>query len=527
MSKVIFTLATFLVIQHSIAQSVGINTGSGPHTSSMFEVRSTNKGVLIPRVALVATDDSSPIPLPAPSLLVYNTSTAGTGSTAVTPGYYYWNSGWVRLLSGSFNGWSLTGNAGSNPATNFIGTTDNQPLIFKVNGAQAGRLQFSRTLFGVDAGPSITSPSSNDAFGGQALFSNTVGARNTAIGFQSLYSNTSGNDNVGLGATSLLSNTTGSSNIGIGMFSLLMNTIGHHNTGIGTEVMNSNIRGNYNTAIGAEALAYDSNGSYNTAIGYKADYSSFTGSLNTTIGAMAYTANGSQNATAIGSYSYVGCNNCLVLGGTGPLRSVNVGIGNSTPSGMLHVSGNSNGGARPQLILTEDLQDFVRIKMMYTGATDGWSIEANPGTNAVMNMKYSTFANAFSLTSVGELYIMGNLHTNSDSRLKKNIEEIPSALEKITQLHGYNYNWVDENRDQNLQSGVLAQEVEKTIPHLVSKDEKGTLSVNYSGLVPYLIQSVKEQQQQIEMLKKENADLKKMKTEMEELKKMMRELKNK
>ncbi|MDI9575009.1 MAG: hypothetical protein QM292_01060 [Bacteroidota bacterium] len=81
------------------AQNAGIGSSSfTPDASAGLEIRFTDKGLLIPRVALTSTSSASPITSPATSLLVYNTATAGD----VTPGFYYWNgSAWVRFASGS------------------------------------------------------------------------------------------------------------------------------------------------------------------------------------------------------------------------------------------------------------------------------------------------------------------------------------------------------------------------------------------------------------------------------------------
>jgi len=95
----------------------------------------------------------------------------------------------------------------------------------------------------------------------------------------------------------------------------------------------------------------------------------------------------------------------------------------------------------------------------------------------------------------------GTLTQTSDSRLKKDIRPLSGSLEGIQSLSGYWYKWADANHDPAVQIGVLAQEVQKIYPELVKEDEKGTLSVNYSGLIPVLISAVKEQQQQIETLK--------------------------
>lgn len=130
----LFALASCLPLS---AQNVGINaTGAAPNTSAMLDVDATNKGLLIPRVALTSTADVTTITTPATSLLVYNTATVSN----VTPGFYYWSgTAWTRL---SLNGddWRITGNAGTTPATQFVGTTDNQSLAFRANNAEGMRL---------------------------------------------------------------------------------------------------------------------------------------------------------------------------------------------------------------------------------------------------------------------------------------------------------------------------------------------------------------------------------------------------
>jgi len=110
------------------AQNVGIGTAN-PDPSARLHIEDNARGLLIPNVALTGTNDVTTISNPAISLLVYNPNPAGAGATAVTPGFYYWNgSRWVRLLGGG-EAWLLTGNAGTNPAVNFLGTTDAQPLV--------------------------------------------------------------------------------------------------------------------------------------------------------------------------------------------------------------------------------------------------------------------------------------------------------------------------------------------------------------------------------------------------------------
>src|SRR5690349_15748016 len=92
-----------LNVQHTSAQTgVGINVSGTPaDPSAGLDVSYSDKGVLVPRVALSITTSASPVTSPATSLLVYNTATAND----VTPGYYYWDGfQWVRLATGTGGG---------------------------------------------------------------------------------------------------------------------------------------------------------------------------------------------------------------------------------------------------------------------------------------------------------------------------------------------------------------------------------------------------------------------------------------
>ena len=119
------------------------STSITPDASAMLEVRATNKGLLIPQVALTGVNDATPISSPATSLLVYNTGTGG-----LSPAGYYYHAAtpaapnWVKLQT-TKESWLLTGNAGTNPATNFLGTTDAQHLVFRTNNLERMRITSS------------------------------------------------------------------------------------------------------------------------------------------------------------------------------------------------------------------------------------------------------------------------------------------------------------------------------------------------------------------------------------------------
>jgi hypothetical protein len=105
----------------------------------------------------------------------------------------------------------------------------------------------------------------------------------------------------------------------------------------------------------------------------------------------------------------------------------------------------------------------------------------------------------------GKLDIVGGLTVNgtsvqltSDIKLKKNIKPLENSLEKVLQLRGVEYDRIDYERHQ---IGMIAQEVEKVIPDLVLEDSAGTKVLEYTQLTAVLVEAIKEQQDQINILK--------------------------
>jgi len=154
------------------AQNIGINsTGATPHISAGLDVDYPNKGLLIPRVSLTSTTDVATIPTPATSLLVYNTNAGMTGGSI---GYWYWNgavwSKFITLGTSSGGDWSLFGNAGTNPTTNFIGTTDNNHWAIRTNNTERIRI-----LSNGNIGVRMTNPSAEFEISTLAGGGRTVG----------------------------------------------------------------------------------------------------------------------------------------------------------------------------------------------------------------------------------------------------------------------------------------------------------------------------------------------------------------
>jgi ApbE superfamily uncharacterized protein (UPF0280 family) len=96
-------------------------------------------------------------------------------------------------------------------------------------------------------------------------------------------------------------------------------------------------------------------------------------------------------------------------------------------------------------------------------------------------------------------------YASSDERLKDNIQVISNPIKKVQQLKGVTWDWND-NADELQKSlpnvGVIAQDVEKVLPQLVKDRDNGYKGVDYDKIVGLLIEAIKDQQSQIDELKK-------------------------
>merc|ERR1712166_879869 len=98
-----------------------------------------------------------------------------------------------------------------------------------------------------------------------------------------------------------------------------------------------------------------------------------------------------------------------------------------------------------------------------------------------------------------------------DERLKTNVVEISEALDKLKQIRGVKFNYImkPEGFEGEISSpdvvnvGVIAQEIEKVLPELISEDKDGYKSVQYGHMAGFLIEVNKEQQGQIEVLQEQ------------------------
>ena len=361
-------------------------------------------------------------------------------------------------------------------------------------------------FFGREAGRTNTTASNNSYFGNGAGFTNQTGTDNAFFGRFAGYSNQASNNSY-FGSGAGYSSVSGFSNCAFGASSLLQN-LSDNNCAFGESSLLTNYTGFGNTAMGSNTLTSNTIGISNTAFGFVALTDNTTGSFNTALGAAANVGSGDlSNATAIGAKASVNASNSIVLGSidgvNGATSSVNVGIGTQTPDAPFHVKSNSSSGL-PGILVEENEDDYARISFQSISfSARFWDIAAlnkSTNSNAEFNFFFNNFGNVLVLKGNGNATLSGTLTQLSDSRLKTSITPLKNSLSKVLQLNGYTYRWKDNARDTSVQIGVMAQEVQKLFPQLVSEDKDGLLSVNYNGLIPVLINALKEQQQQIDEL---------------------------
>lgn len=206
------------------AQGVGIGT-INPDKSAILDLSSSDKGLLLPRMSL---KNRTSIANPAKGLMIYQTD--------YMSGIYVYNgSKWsalgtteAKLTTADNTVWGTTGNSGLDGTANFLGTTDETPLIFKVNNQFSGKVDPKRgNLYLGFKAASISDSYNSVVIGALAMQKASTSGNNISIGFQSMFSNETGGHNVSIGTGALAANIHGGSNVAIGSLS------GYKSTGSG------------------------------------------------------------------------------------------------------------------------------------------------------------------------------------------------------------------------------------------------------------------------------------------------------
>ena len=255
---------------------------------------------------------------------------------------------------------------------------------------------------------------------------------------------------------------------------------------IGLEALNrQTTSGGQNVAVGRLALNRNTKGSLNTAIGDAALYAATTGESNVAVGGntLSLLTTGSYN-TAVGSNAL----NAQSLTGVGAKMKYNTAIGWG--------AGNWTKGSKNVFIGYRAGHRAIGSNKLYISNSD-----------TKKPLIYGDFSRK-TLKVNGKMYATRFI-TSSDVRLKRDIQPLSGTLASVMKLQGKTYRLREDTTDSaTLDIGLIAQEVEKIFPQLVTEDEQNQKGIDYSKLTVVLIEAMKEQQDQITSLEKENSELK-------------------
>jgi hypothetical protein len=236
-----------ILVGAAVHAQIGIGTTS-PNPSSLLELQSSSKGLLIPRVSLLSTS--------ATSLLVYNTSSIND----IVPGFYYWDSVWKSFKTTSIPSsgpyWSVGGNTSS--SAEFMGSVNYSPLQFKVNNNLFAKFHPTGGMvlgYGASANDNNSIAIGSNANASAANQATAIGPSSVASGYQSAA--------FGFGASS-----TNNSALALGYQSVAS---GYQSVALGNGAVSSApgsiAIGNQATAIQDYSIILGSSGSSSTKVG--------------------------------------------------------------------------------------------------------------------------------------------------------------------------------------------------------------------------------------------------------------------
>ncbi len=388
--------------------------------------------------------------------------------------------------------WGLTGNAGTTPGTNFIGTTDNMALEFKVNNTRGFRLEPYNDTVNVIGGYSGNTVASGVygatiSGGGYGDCPNSVTNHYGAVGGG--YYNTSGwCATVGGGDYNTASGYAGT--VGGGFDNTAYteySTVGGGHTNAASGLYATVGGGDYNFAIGTKATV--GGGFDNTASG---DIATVGGGYHNTASGLYATVPGGYYNTAYGLYATV------------PGGYYNTASGTSSFAAGRQAKASHNGAF---VWADSTVADFAST------AANQFLIRASG------NVGINTTSPSYTLHVNGSVAGIGAYNALSDLRYKTNIATIGNALDKVMKLRGINFDWKKSDYPEiafgdGRQIGFVAQEIAQVMPEVVSKDSKGIYSVAYGSVVPLLVEAMKEQEKKIESQQQQIDDLKKLVAEL-------------
>jgi len=463
--------------------------------------------------------------------------------------------------------WSITGNAGTTGATNFIGTTDNVGFKIRTNNivritvASTGKVGIGTTTpaFKLDVKNGSINTDSVYRIAGRTVLS-VIGFENCFLGTNTGYFNTTGSFNTATGAGALRYNIDGYENVGNGANALYNNSSGDQNIAIGCGALQNNTTGGYNTATGHIALYSNTTANFNTANGYQSLFNNTTGEKNSASGTQALLENTTGYFNTAGGYASLNKNTTGFNNSAHGVSALyfNTTGSHNTANGMYSLYNNTNSSYNTafgyQSLYNNVTGQFNTAIGYNTGANNGYNL-SNATAIGYSAGHVDNATNEIEIGNTSVAWIAGQVGWSSwsDQRIKDNIQSNVPGLAFITRLNPVTYNLnihrqnemcgINDTHDWEgkydiekiTQTGFLAQEVE-----LAAKENNfdfngvraptGNIklySIQYAAFVVPLVKAVQELNEEVIRLKaqdiKHQDRIEALKSEIENLKSILPE----
>ena len=526
MKKTFMSLLLVFSVSEMMAQTQGVNIGG-----MVDNYANSGKSVAVADYATAGTSDSE-------NYTIVGYGAADSNSDVDNSTYIGWLAGYdgggtiyntavgyksqygTSSSDGDYNTSVGTSSLFSYTSGNFNSALGNGTLYSLTTGT-------NNIAFGSSAGDVITTGSYNTLVGAASDPSSLSATNQTVIGYQAIgqadNSVVLGNDSVtavymaedsgatvyaaglNLGGVEITSTAAelnlldGVSTIGDG---ILGSVTENSNTGVRLSTSNASNHGN----IGSNAVDLSYQWASSSTRGATGISSTAMGQVTTASGnsstAMGYIT------TASGAYSTVMGEGGTASGSasTAMGRSTTASGYSSTAMGYITIASGYSSTAMGANTTASDYASLVIGQYNSSGssATSAGSFNtANTafviGNGTASNAKSDAFKVMFNgdTTVSNDLTVSGDVVISSDARLKSNIVSLGATLSKLLLIDGKSY-----EKDGKQRIGVLAQEIQEVFPELVTEDGNEMLAVNYQGLVPVLINALKEQDEKINRLEK-------------------------
>jgi hypothetical protein len=194
-------------------------------------------------------------------------------------------------------------------------------------------------------------------------------------------------------------------------------------------------------------------------------------------------------------------NNGIIYEGPIQIGNTSTSLLNINAKGSMNYDGSMNIGMNSPTLLNISSHGIINIRNISSTDLSFNTILDIDASSVLQGIKYRgklDVSGNFFLD--GNIHLTGNVFSRSDIKIKNNITKLENSITKIQNLNGYKYTRSDLTNMSTIHIGLIAQEVEKEYPEIIS-EENGIKTINYTSMIAVLLESIKDLKKEINELK--------------------------